>query len=273
MRASRATVAAGLALLIVAPLPVVSAISAAATPAPTTLGLDDLGGVVDDATDTVGDVVDPSLPPVPDPAPVPDPPAVPDPDPAPAPPSTGGGGGWTSKPKPNPNPPQTSVPAPAPAPAPKPTETGGSGGSGSGNAGSDSTGTNTTKSVSESGTGSSGGTSGSGSSGSSAPTSPGAGSADPTHGTKVANSAGTASSIRYEFSPLLPEANSADPNIRSLLISGGDRNAISSVADDTTGSVTGLLVLGTLASLMLYGTAGYLKYGKRPSAKGTKHSA
>jgi hypothetical protein len=71
----------------------------------------------------------------------------------------------------------------------------------------------------------------------------------------------------------LPEANAADPNIRSLLIAGGQRNqAISPVADDTAGSVTGLLVLGALASLMLYGSAAYLKFGKRRSLAG-RHKA
>ena len=36
--------------------------------------------------------------------------------------------------------------------------------------------------------------------------------------------------------------------------------------------MTGLLVLGTLASLMLYGSAAYLKFGKRRPAGG-RHKA
>jgi outer membrane biosynthesis protein TonB len=265
MRVSKASVIAGLALLAVAPLPVATAISAAATPTPSSFGLGDLddtvGDVVEEGTGTVKDVVKTALPSDPDddePETVPTVPTVPsvptlpekEPEPAPAP---------VVKTPQLPRPPATTTdPRPAPAPAPRPTQD------------------KPAASDSNPGSSTGGGTSaGSGAGGAGTPdsTRPGPTLLGDPRGAEFASS-GSNSSIPYSgMSPLLPEANSGDPNIRSLLIAGGQQNqAISPVADDSAGSVAGLLALGTLASLMLFGSAAYLKYGKRRPAVG-KHKA
>jgi hypothetical protein len=176
-----------------------------------------------------------------------------------------------SAPKPLPKPPTTTVPEPAPAPVPKPVEDDVS------DSGAGSSSQSKPKPSSGSGSSSGGGTSavpdaaGSGSTGgrSLGPTLIG----DPL-GAQFAGTAANASSIAYSgAAPLLPEANAGDPNIRSLLIADGRRGqSISPVADEIAGSVTGLLVLGTLASLMLYGSAAYLKFGKRRPVDG-RHKA
>jgi outer membrane biosynthesis protein TonB len=266
MRASRTTVTAALALLILAPLPVATAISAAATTAPRTLDLDDVGdtvgGAVDSTTGTVGEVTDP-VEDIVEPQPEPEAPVVvPDPvAPAPA----------------VPTPPK---PAPAPAPVPKPStekpsigttprsgfpakpESKSDAGTGTG-AQSDAGGS------SGNGDGSSGSESAGGTSTNANEVTP----SDTTQGAKFASAGPRTSSFLYEgAAPLLPVANAGDPNIRSLLIAGGQRSqGISPVADDTPGSIAGLLLLGTLASLMMYGSAAYLKFGRRRPAAAGKH--
>jgi outer membrane biosynthesis protein TonB len=284
MRASRTGVIATLALLAVAPIPLATAISAAAVPAaPSVLGVD-LDETVDDTvqsgTGTVGDVLDEVIPtkpsepepepqlPEPEPEPVPVPkPSLPKPQPEPEPAKP------TSPQTPRPPITLTPTPVPVPAPAPKPSEhqapdSGAHSGSGSAPA---------TKPRSGSG-GTSGGAAGApwraGGAGASGGTGIGPTLLGDALGPQFASSNPNASSISYSgAAPLLPESNAGDPNVRSLLIAGGQRNdAISPVAEDNAGSVTGLLVLGTLASLMLYGSAAYLKFGKRRPVAG-RHKA
>jgi hypothetical protein len=259
VRTSQAGAIAGLALLAFAPLPIATAISAAATPvAPSTLGVDEIddtvNGTVEKSTSTLDDTIDEVLPAEPEPE---QPVRVPE---APLPePDTAEDAPKVVPPKPQlPKPPTTALPKPAPAPAPVPT--------GDKSSGSESD----SDPLSGDGDGRSAGS--------------GAGGTDRTglgptrvgepRGAEFAGSGRSSSSIFYSgASPLLPEANAGDPNIRSLLIAGGQRSeAISPVGDDTAGSVTGLLTLGALASLMLYGSAAYLKYGKRRPATG-KHKA
>lgn len=289
MRASKASAIAALALLAVAPLPVASAISAAATPVPGTLGgvgdIDDVAkDTVKKGTDTVKDVVEPILPsepadppssePVPVPVPVPTvpkPPAKPSPEPE------------VVVPKPSaPKPPATTVPKPAPAPVPKPTEDkpAGSGGSTGGSTSGGSSGGSPSGGSAGGGTGTSAGSGGNGSAGPTGwavgtpPGRPGPTLLGEPRGPEFASSGTNTSSISYSgASPLLPEANAGDPNISSLLIAGGHQNqAISPVAENSAGSIAGLLAMGTAASLMLFACAAYLKYGKRRPAIG-KHKA
>jgi hypothetical protein len=163
------------------------------------------------------------------------------------------------------------VPKPVPAPAPDPKPIGDK----AADPGAD-TGSNSGATTGGGGGGTTGGAGGGSSSGAgSSGTGLGPTLIGEPRGAEFASANPNASSTSYSgASPLLPEANAGDPNIRSLLIAGGQRNeAISPVGDDTAGSVMGLIVLGTLASLMLYGSAAYLKFGKRRPVTAGKHKA
>ena len=257
MRARKPALLTALALALLAPLPVTGAISAAAAPTgPSTLGLDGLDDIIEDTGETAADAIDAVTDPVkeilkPDPQPEPAPPVVPQ---HPSPPSPV----VPAPAAPNPAPPTSSptVPEPAPPPVPAPTKD-----SESTSGGSDA----------PSGPGDQGSTPGRAES----PEMNGADKSEAakTPGAAVASSDPTASSFTFEGAPLLPGADTGDPGLRSILLSGGERHeAISPVADERRGSIAGLLALGGLATVMLYGCAAYLKFSKRRPAAG-RHTA